>query len=279
MKKSDLKIVKTITDIGEIKALELDILKKFDAFCTQHGLKYVLTGGSLLGAVRHKGIIPWDDDIDIGMFRPDYDKLLSLADQMPEDCRLFSYELSKDTARLYGRVCNTEYVSVDRYYEEDLSSYFGIDVFPLEAVPSDPQEYAKFSKKIRLLRRMFIFANSVPFRGSSFLRAYILKPLPILFCHLIGRDRIFKMFRKEIQRRDYEKATHIALVTGQYTENERYPKEKYYRIIRLPFEDMMLPAPESYDEYLRLLYGDYMKLPPKEKRHPHHTFDLYKIDR
>ena len=275
---NEIKRGEPITDLNEIKALEIEILRKFDEFCSEHDLKYCLTGGSLLGAVRHKGIIPWDDDIDVGMFRPDYDKLLKLAVEMPEDCRLFSIENGDKSARLYGRICDKNYVSVDKYYEESLSNYFGIDVFPLEAVPSDEKEYAKFSKKIRLLRRMFIFSNSALFKGNGFLKAYILKPLPIIFCKLIGAKRILKAFRNLIEKIDYDKAEHIALLTGQYTENEQYPKEKYYKLIRLDFEGLKLPAMESYDEYLRRLYGDYMQLPDEAHRQPHHSFDLYKVE-
>ena len=266
-----------ITDLDEIKALEIGILRRFDEFCGAHDLKYCLTGGSLLGAVRHKGIIPWDDDIDIGMFRPDYDKLLKLAKEMPEDCRLFSIENGDKSARLYGRVCDMNFVSVDKYYDQSLSNYFGIDVFPLEAVPSDMQEYAKFSKKIRLLRRMFIFANSALFKGNGFLKAYIIKPIPILICKIIGAKKIFKMFRNLIEKIDYEDAEYIALLTGQYTENEQYPKSKYYDLVRIDFEDLKLPAMKTYDEYLMRLYGDYMELPAEAHRRPHHSFDLYKV--
>ncbi len=278
MKISDIKKQTLISDINEIKALEVEILRKFDNFCTENNLKYCLTGGSLLGAVRHGGIIPWDDDIDVAMYRPDYDKLLKLADEMPDDCKLFSIERGDKSARLYGRICNKSYISVDKFYDESLSGYFGIDVFPLEPVPADPKDYAAFSKKIRLLRRMFIFSNSALFKGNGFLKAYIIKPIPIIFCKIIGAKRIYKMFRNLIEKIDYEDTDCIALVTGQYTENERYPKEKYYNLIRLPFEGLKLPAMKTYDEYLKLLYGDYMKLPDEAHRQPHHSFDLFKID-
>lgn len=275
---NEIKRGEHITDINEIKALEVQILRKFDEFCSQHNLKYCLTGGSLLGAVRHRGIIPWDDDIDIGMFRPDYDRLLELASDMPKDCRLFSIEKGDRSARLYGRVCDMGYVSIDKYYDQTLSNYFGIDVFPLEAVPSDEAEYAKFSRKIRLLRRMFIFSNSALFKGNGFAKAFILKPIPIIICKIIGSKRIFRMFRNLINKINYDDAQYIALLTGQYTENEQYPKDKYYKLLRLDFEGLKLPALESYDEYLTRLYGDYMQLPDETHRQPHHSFDLYKVN-
>ena len=267
-----------ISDLDDIKALEVDILSKFDDFCTKHNLKYCLTGGSLLGAVRHGGIIPWDDDIDIGMFRPDYNRLLKLASDMPEECRLFSIEKGDRSARLYGRICNMKYVSVDKYYESNLSNYFGIDIFPLEAVPSDKKEFAGFAKKVRLLRRMFIFSNSALFKGNGFLRAYVLKPIPIIICKIIGAKRIYRMFRNLIDKIDYDNAEYIALLTGQYTENEQYPKDKYYDLTRIDFEGLKLPAMVTYDEYLTRLYGDYMQLPDEAHRQPHHSFDLYKIN-
>ena len=139
----------------------LRMLQIVAQICREHDIKWWLSSGTLLGAARHKGFIPWDDDIDIGMFRPDYNRLLKLASEMPEECRLFSIEKGDRSARLYGRICNMKYVSVDKYYEANLSNYFGIDIFPLEAVPSDKKEYANFAKKVRLLRRMFILPTTV----------------------------------------------------------------------------------------------------------------------
>ena len=274
---NEIKRGEQITNLDDIKALEVEILNKFDEFCTHNNLKYCLTGGSLLGAVRHGGFIPWDDDIDIAMFRPDYDRLLELSSRMPEECKLFSIEKGDNSARLYGRICDMRYVSVDKYYDESLSNYFGIDVFPLDAVPSDPVEYAKFSKKVRLLRRMFIFSNSALFKGDGFLKAYIIKPIPIIICKIVGAKRIYGMLRKLIHKTDYDKSEHIALLTGRYTENEQYPKDKYYDLIRLDFEGLKLPAMRTYDEYLTRIYGDYMQLPDESERQPHHSFDLYKV--
>ena len=84
---------------------------------------------------------------------------------------------------------------------------------------------------------------------------------------------------KEIRSRDYDSAECIALLTGQYTENECYGKDKYYDLVRLDFEDLKLPCVKTYDEYLSQIYGDYMKLPPIEKQKPHHSFSLYKIEK
>jgi len=277
MRICDLKRGSEISDMNQIKALSIEILRNFDKFCKEHGLRYCLAQGTLLGAVRHKGFIPWDDDVDISMYRPDYDKLIKLAASMPENCKFFSKETNPHHSRLYGRICNTDYVSVDAYYSKRLVGYFGIDVFPIDAVPSAKDVYLKFSKKIKILRQMFIFSNSAIFKGNGILRAFFIKPLPILICKLIGSNRIYKCFMKEIRSRSFDSAEHLGLITGIYTNKEQFPKDKYLDLIRCDFEDLKLPIIRNYDEYLRNIYGDYMQPPPKEKQVGHHTYKIYKL--
>lgn len=277
MRISELKKGEHITDFEVIKKLQLNILKEFDEFCTKHNLKYCITAGTLLGAVRHGGYIPWDDDIDVGMFRPDYEKLISLYDEMPDSCKIFSREINPNHSRLYGKICNTDYISVDSFYDEKSSGYLGIDVFPLEAVPENREEFLKLAKKTKVIRQLFIFANSALFKGNSFLKAYIIKPIPIIICKIIGADKLYKLFKKVATSRNFDDSKAIALLTGLYTENESFPKERYYDLIRLDFEGLKLPAVKDYDSYLSQIYGDYMKLPPVDKRQPHHSFSVYKL--
>ncbi len=279
MKICELKRGEEISDMKEIRAIALDILSDFDAFCKEHNLKYCLTQGTLLGAIRHKGFIPWDDDIDISMFRPDYDRLIELADEMPESCKFFSRENLSYHSRLYGRICNTDYVSVDSYYSEKTCGYFGLDLFPIEPVPTEDGEYNAFAKKIKLLRQMFIFSNSALFKGDGFLRAFIIKPLPILLCKLIGAKRIYKWYNNLIHKLDFEKAESLALVCAVYTDKEKFPKSDYLDLIEVEFEGMKFPAVRNYDVYLKHLYNDYMKLPPKEKQVAHHSFRIFKINK
>ncbi len=266
-----------ITDMKEIKAIEIELLKEFDSFCKQHNLRYCLTQGTLLGAVRHKGFIPWDDDVDISMFRPDYDKLIKLADEMPESCRFFSRENLPYHSRLYGRICNMDYVSVDAYYSEKTCGYFGIDLFPIEAVPSSEEEYNKLAKKIKILRQMFIFSNSALFKGDGFLRAFIIKPLPIIICKILGAKRIYKWYMDAVSKISFDEADSLSLICAVYTYKEKFPKSDYLDLEEIEFEGLKLPAVKNYDAYLKQLYGDYMKLPPEEKRVAHHTFKIYKL--
>ena len=263
-------------DAETLKKISLQILRDFSAFCTEHGIRFCLTQGTLLGAVRHRGMIPWDDDIDIAVFRPDYDRLISLADKMPDTCRFVCRETDGDFPRLYGRACNMRYRVLDKYYSKKYIGYYGIDIFPIEAVPGEDAEFDKFAKKLKRLRRMFIFSNSALFLGTDFLRAYVVKPPLILFCKAVGTERIYKKFKSLATSIDYESASSLAIVTGEYAEHEKFSKEFYEDITLLDFEGMKLPATKYYAEYLRQLFGDYLTPPPESERKPHHSFYVFK---
>ena len=264
-----------VEDTSKIKEISLELLENFDKFCRSNGLKYTLTQGTLLGAVRHKGIIPWDDDIDVAMYREDYDKLIHLSKSMPDNCVFISHETDKKYSRLYGRICNKNYLSVDKYYSGTTTNYYGIDIFPIEEVPENSDEYYKFAKKLRILRQMYIFSNSALFKGTSFLRAYIIKPLPIILCKIIGRNTIYNMFYNTVNKYKSTGSNTLAILTGEYVFKENFPKAEYLELIDMPFEKNNRMCIREYDKYLSKIYGDYMKLPPEDKRVNRHNFTLY----
>ena len=267
--------VKKNEEPEKIKEISLKLLEEFDSFCRENGLNYTLTQGTLLGAVRHKGIIPWDDDIDVAMYRADYDKLIELSKTMPSTCKFINHDIDKKYSRLYGRICNKNYLSVDKYYCSSTTNYYGIDVFPIEEVPSDDGEYYKFAKKLRILRQMYIFSNSAVFKGVSFLRAYIIKPLPIIICKIIGRNNIYKMFYNTVNKYKGSDSGSLAIVTGEYVFKEKFPKTDYLKFTDLQFEGTNRMCMEENHKYLSKIYGDYMQLPPEDKRVNHHNFTLY----
>lgn len=266
---------KKVEEPQKIKEISLQLLADFDAFCRANNLKYTLTQGTLLGAVRHKGIIPWDDDIDVAMFREDYDKLIALSKTMPDNCVFINHDTDKSYSRLYGRICNKNYLSVDKYYCNATTNYYGVDIFPIEEVPENADEYYKFAKKLRILRQMYIFSNSAVFKGINFLRAYIIKPIPIIICKLIGRNRIYKMFYNIVNKYKGTGSNTLAILTGEYVFKENFLKDDYLKFIDLPFEENERMCIEEYHKYLSKIYGDYMKLPPEEKRVNRHNFNLY----
>ncbi len=266
----------TTIDTDAQKQIVVKILADFDAFCKKHNIRYCLTQGTLLGAVRHGGMIPWDDDIDIAVFREDYDRLIEYSKEMPNTCRFVSRETDGEFPRLYGRVCNTDYSVLDKFYSKKYIGFYGIDVFPIDAVPTEKAEYQSFAQKLKRLRRLFIFSNSAPFLGTDILRAWFIKPPLILFSKIIGSNRLFKGFKALATATPYDNAQKLAVLTGEYAEKEAFSKQAYLDLITVEFEGMQLPCVRNYDEYLTNLFGDYMTLPPIEQRKPHHNFYVFK---
>lgn len=274
--KFNLENARQINDIDEIRKIELEILTKFDKFCRENGIRYVLTAGTLLGAVRHGGFIPWDDDIDIAIFRPDYEKLISLSKKMGEDFALLNFENDNNYSRLYARIVNKKYVSRDKYYSKRFTNYFGIDVFPIESVPNENAD--RYFKKLKVLRQMFIFSQSALFKGNGALKKYVIKPVPILLCKFIGRERIYKMFYKTVKNVDVNSSDSSAVVTGVYNRKELLTNKDYYDIINIYFDGLATFSVKNYEKYLTSIFGDYNKLPPENERIPHHNYILYSLE-
>lgn len=264
-----------IADIKELRNIQLGALNALVDFCKAQGLTYYMTGGTLLGAVRHKGFIPWDDDIDIVMPRPDYEKLLSLSKGiLSEHYRVMSFERDVNHCRLYYRVVDSRTGYQDQFYGKRYESSMGIDVFPIDGVPKEEKERDKYFARIKTLRQRFIYSVSAPFKGTSPIRA-LLKTFVMLPYKLVGSKTYYKRIQSLVKKFPYEDSDMVALVIGYYNSKELLYKEQYGTPVMLPFEGNLYAAPEDYKQYLTNLYGDYMKLPPKEQQRPHHSFTAW----
>ncbi len=248
--------MREITSLSEIQTLELNIFRKVDRFCRDNHIKYFLDGGTLLGAIRHKGFIPWDDDIDIYMPRKDYQKFKELFPQLNEDKEL--QVVSWDTKTFYGRpmakVIDLRTVLIETNYHGDDPLGVFIDIFPLDGVPSKAlwrffhEKYLHFLK--RLLYMKLIYPKSLP----------------------LSSKQICRWMEDSAKSTDYNSADIITCYASFF---KVFKKECFDDVIELPFCDIQAYVPVGYDEILKELYGDYMKLPPESQRIPRHEFTLY----
>lgn len=260
--------------IEELKKLQLDILKKIADYCELNNLTYFLAYGTLLGAVRHKGFIPWDDDIDLMMPRKDYNLFLEHFNGKVPNLVVVAPELNLDYYAPYANVFDDRTV-----LDEDVVSHkrcpigIKIDIFPLDDMPSDIELYKE-------LRRRSIHDTmklSTKTRKLSFYHGMERIKLAI------NKLRFSFESIKNIQKR------HLELINDpKYSGNGDYidvtvvtsrvsqaPKSMYFPASKLLFEGMELSVPNDYDGWLRLIYGDYMKLPPEEERIAKHCFNAY----
>lgn len=261
-----------LLSLKEMQQVYLELLKEFDAICQEHNLRYDLAGGSLLGAVRHGGFIPWDDDIDVCMPRPDYRRLLELKAQgtlkLPSGRDVISHR-DRSMARHFGRYVRHDVRRLSDMAEENDCPYIGMDIFPIDGLPKGKLAFKWQCFRIRQLRRFLL--TSVEKKGTSRRGALAakIKDLYRPLLKTIGPYRIAARLDRVCSRIPFEKAEFVGAVTGMYGTRERWLKEQMLPQKRMKFEDTEASVFANYDIYLSNLFGDYMRLPPAEQQVPH----------
>ena len=249
-----------------LKNILLSMLDEFILICKKYDLKYTLLGGSVLGAIRHGGIIPWDDDIDVGMPRSDYEKLLSIADNvLGTKYKLVSAYNDKDYVYPFAKLFDNETTLVefkDFFY---LGGIY-IDIFPLDGIPKNTNLRIKKIWKIRYAATNLILAKfSSEYKKHYFFRYLAYK---VIFR---GFNNALKICNKIARKYPYSKQYDIANYFGAWREKEISDYSWFNPLIEVTFEGRKVWIPNNYDAYLTKLYGDYMTPPPIEKRKSHHS--------
>lgn len=257
--------------LREIQEEELKILISFDSFCKRHNLMYSLAGGTLLGAVRHKGFIPWDDDIDVSLSRIDYKKLLDLKDAFEKETNLefFSHLVDDLTIAPFIKIINPS-IFVSSQLETSAPRNLWIDVTPVDGVPESVQEIEKlfFSMKCyRFLLSVYTAKFNASVKLFNNIVRTICKPLVVF---PIFKKLLCKVITRQAKRIGYGDTNLVAAISwGIYGTKEVLPFKGYESKVKIEFEGRSFCAMSCWDMYLSQLYGDYMKIPPKNFRKTH----------
>ncbi len=270
--------MREITDIKEIQTIALGILVYIDKICKENDIEYSLAGGTALGAVRHGGFIPWDDDIDIVMTRPNYEKFLHVMDNT-ESTRFKCLHYGENFPNYFYRfakVCDLTTSLAEGEFIKNEHLGVSVDVFPSDGV--DEQKINKLFKKTKYYSSMLMVSASKKYTKSphGFFRS-VVKFFGYLYSKIWGWQYWYKKYDKTISPyKNINNYNKTLVYSGVYGLKEIFNKNMYDNLKTISFEGIIFPIVNNTDEYLKALYGNYMQLPPKEKQVTHHEFKIYK---
>ena len=257
-------------DLIRLHEVEIEILDEFVRICEKYNLQYFLVGGTLLGAVRHKGFIPWDDDLDISMPRKDYERFIEISQKELDDKYMLD---SKDTNPKYY----LNFIKIRKkgtIFEQDFqANYDGpkgiwLDIFPYDNARSNTSKKVAIQNKIN--KAIFSILH---YKNKFFLsdrKILVKKALSFIFKPV--SNRLLLNLQDKVLKWNMNKEEYNYFVSSSTTYNyktELIEKNKYIPTIKMEFEGKLYNAPKEYDYILSRVYGDYMKLPPEEKRVTH----------
>lgn len=262
-------------NIDKLHKVDINIVKQVKDICDQHGLIYYMIGGTMLGAIRHKGFIPWDDDIDLGMPREDYEKFLEIAPKLlTKNLEIINYKTSPEYQYYITRIRDTETKVIEtRISNNNKYTHASIDIFPLDGSPNNIVIRKLYYFIIMFWRAMMsmCYKDSIdPDRKRGFFERLLIKTLMFIpterfFKPIFIKNKIDKLMRKY----KFYESDMVGCLMGAYRTREMVPRKFFGDGDIYKFEDIDLRGPKEYDKFLNMIYGDYMKLPPIEKRKIH----------
>ena len=264
--------------LREIQLAEFGVMQKLAELCNQLDLRYYLFYGTLLGAVRHQGFIPWDDDVDVAMPRPDYEKLLAYCDENADALapyRLMHYRKDADYIYPIARLCDTRYhVDYEGTVEYGLGLF--VDIFPLDGCGNTPREAKRIHRKNDALQRLTFLAGTDRFKPSlkGGLHRTVVKFFSYCYAKCFGPRYFARKADRNSMAIPFETSDFISC-TVWFDWPQWFPKEWFGNDASLLFEGQPFCVPKQWEGMMKEWYGDYMCLPPENERIGHHHYKAY----
>jgi len=252
-------------DLKKLQKKSLEILVYFKKFCEEHDLMFSLCGGTCIGAIRHEGFIPWDDDIDVFMLRDDYEKIKKLWPKYADTDRYVYCRTSKEENyhNIAASIRDKNTTFINRHsVDEDIVHGVGIDIIPLDGYPT-----TKIKRTWQILNTMIFSlfnAQRLPDNQGNLVRNFS----KIIFSIIKSPNLRYKLWcfsERQLVKYPIEDGNHITqLLSGFRFMKLKYPKEIFEEVVYKKFEGYEMPVPAGYDEYLTMAFGDYMSYPPED---------------
>ena len=257
-----------------LQSLELDMVKEFVRICDKHGLNYFMAGGTFLGAVRHKGFIPWDDDVDMGMYRHDYDIFLKIAEtELSYPYKIQTYKNANSHHYYFSHIVDMRYKVKRLGSLDQREEYVWIDIFPYDGLPNG------FLGNIFYLRLLFCrfcyhmahFDKINIARTDRVIWQKILLKILFIFYKIVKFDKKKWVDKIDmlLKSNNIENCDRVMSFMGAKLQKGILPRKIYDNLTNYSFEDIELKGPKQFDVVLHQMYGEYMKLPPENKRISH----------
>lgn len=265
-----------MTESELVKCAQLDMLIELDRICKSNSIPYFVAGGTLLGTIRHSGFIPWDDDIDVGMLRENYEKFIVVCkDNLSDEYSLYDWDVDENSPLPYLKM-----KIKGTHYREELSKFtemndeIYIDIFPLDNAPD-----SKLKQKIHGIKNVFLKKILLLKCGFTIDEGPLVKKIlyfPLRIVSSFGKTSQWKkIFRKNAAKYQNDVTKNVVNLCGSYSyDKELKKRDCLEKLTTHRFESTFVSIPEDYDKYLHEVYGDYMILPPENKRISRHGISL-----
>lgn len=265
---------KKFLSVEEYRKIQINVLDAIAKLCNDNGINYFLGAGTLLGAVRHKGYIPWDDDIDIILLRSEYEKLVKILKEQNEFDWLGIVDHNND-GYFYTFAKAVDKNTIAKQ-DDNLTEYgIWVDIFPYDNLPNDEKKSNYFLNKGYYYRSL-VMSMTTDFSSDKKGFKILIKKILNIYAKALGKERILKKYLKLCKKYEGHDCDYVGSLFSPYRTKERFKREWFEKSILMSFEGKQYSCPIGYDKYLTQLYGDYMTLPPEEKRRQHGITAWYK---
>lgn len=258
-------------ELDEYKKITLSILVKIDEICRKNNINYFLFAGTLLGAVRHNGYIPWDDDVDICILRADYDRLAKIIQNGDYGLNFIRIEEHQDSIYPFGKICDTNTMMIEKNFKTVNGYGAFVDVFPLDYMPDDDKMMLKQGKKYFRKYQMLTHSARTAYEKTNSKITNIKRCAAFYISRIMNSEKLVRKINAEFIAMNERTTNHVGL--GWY--KAAWLAEDFLETSEVVFEGYKFLAPKNPDRVLRMQFGNYMKLPPENQREPKHQLLCY----